>query len=787
MEATTIRQLTAPFTLRMTFDEFFRRATGHAPYAYQRRLAALEVWPDALHVPTGAGKTAAALLGWLWRRRFAAESVRRATGRRLVFCLPMRTLTTQTAEAATRWLERLALPDAPTVHVVMGGDVDDEWLGAPEREAILVGTQDLLLSRALNRGFAMNRYAWPMAFGLLHNDVQWVFDEVQLMGVGASTSAQLDALRARIGAVGPAHSLWMSATLEPGRLRTVDRQAAPQPLTLTAEEATELAPLLQARKALAPLSVDAADVRAVASAVAERHVPGTRTLVVVNTVRRAKELYRALGRTMAADLALLHARFRPADRAAIEARVFDPAWHGVLVATQVVEAGVDISARTLVTELAPWSSLVQRFGRCNRKGEFTDASILWLALDERMAAPYEAEALQAAADRLHTLTDGSAERLAACAVEPGTVALPVLRRVDLLDLFDTTPDLSGADLDVSMYIRDGDDTDVFVAWREWDGHPTAPSAATALPAREECCRVSVSDARELLKRLHGASEQAWRFDHREGAWVPATYVVPGHLWIVPASAGGYSSVLGLDITSRDPVAVVMPPQPLPPAEGDGDDPRTASRAALPLAAHTDHVVASMQALLRSLEAAVPEPWTVHLTLAARWHDVGKAHDVFQQTLHGGPRGDGPLLAKARATGRHHARRGFRHEVASALAVLAHHPDAFPVAYLVAAHHGRARLVVRARPGEPPPPDRRAFALGVWAGDVLPVADLGGGVAVQATALDPEVFALGGTGASAGWTSRAVQLRDEHGPFRLAYFEALLRAADWRASASEEAP
>ena len=41
----------------------------------------------------------------------------------------------------------------------------------------------------------------------------------------------------------------------------------------------------------------------------------------------------------------------------------------IVVATQVVEAGVDISARTLVTELAPWSSLVQRFGRVARYEE----------------------------------------------------------------------------------------------------------------------------------------------------------------------------------------------------------------------------------------------------------------------------------------------------------------------------------------------------------------------------------------------------------------------------------
>ena len=43
---------------------------------------------------------------------------------------------------------------------------------------------------------------------------------------------------------------------------------------------------------------------------------------------------------------------------------------------------------------------------------------------------------------------------------------PVLRRRDLVDLFDTLPDLSGNDVDVSRYLREGDDTDVAIAWRE---------------------------------------------------------------------------------------------------------------------------------------------------------------------------------------------------------------------------------------------------------------------------------------------------------------------------------
>lgn len=53
----------------------------------------------------------------------------------------------------------------------------------------------MLLSRALNRGYAMSRYRWPMHFGLLNNDCLWVMDEIQLMGPGVPTACQLEAFR----------------------------------------------------------------------------------------------------------------------------------------------------------------------------------------------------------------------------------------------------------------------------------------------------------------------------------------------------------------------------------------------------------------------------------------------------------------------------------------------------------------------------------------------------------------------------------------------------------------
>jgi len=75
------------------FAEWFKRATGHDPYPFQVRFACGEQLPELVHVPTGLGKTAMAVLGWLWRRQFQPdETKRKSTPRRLVYCLPMRVL-----------------------------------------------------------------------------------------------------------------------------------------------------------------------------------------------------------------------------------------------------------------------------------------------------------------------------------------------------------------------------------------------------------------------------------------------------------------------------------------------------------------------------------------------------------------------------------------------------------------------------------------------------------------------------------------------------------------------
>ncbi len=80
-----------------TFVRWFQQATGEAPFPFQARFAGGEILAQLVHVPTGLGKTAMVVLGWLWRRRFHPnEEIRKTTPRRLVYCLPMRVLVEQT-------------------------------------------------------------------------------------------------------------------------------------------------------------------------------------------------------------------------------------------------------------------------------------------------------------------------------------------------------------------------------------------------------------------------------------------------------------------------------------------------------------------------------------------------------------------------------------------------------------------------------------------------------------------------------------------------------------------
>ena len=786
----------------MNLDQVYETATGFEPYGFQRRVAEGGL-PELLRIPTGCGKTEAVGLGWLYRRRFHPDNeIRSSTPHWLVIALPMRTLVEQTSDRFKRWFDRLGLASDICLHIVQGGVgwSDHDWRFAPNRDAVFVGTIDMLLSRALNRGYADRRWQWPISFGGFNNGTHWVFDEIQLMDVATPNTRQLQSFRDTFGTALPTASTWMSATVDDRLLCTVDRPKVESIVELDDHDRHgPLSQCLDAARTISEVELpDRKPEQALAQELIAHHQPGTLTLAVLNTVDRAVATWSSLQKlSPGAEVVLLHSRYRPADRAAHTTAALSPPGPSgkIVVSTQVLEAGIDLSATLLFTEAAPWPSIVQRAGRCNRDGTQRDAQLLWATPPKNL--PYEEADVQASAEALRLLEGAmvTATRLQNLDVHTSARITPVIRRRDLIDLFDTTPDLSGNDIDVARFIRDSGDRTVQVAWREFaDGKPLGRS-----PRRDELCAVPIADLKDWVKK-----NQAWRIDHlsrdRSQPWTRCTGsdLRDGIEVVLNASTGGYDSDVGWN-PRNDQVDVVAAPNsqssdigPLFDDDvGVADEPASLTAAWYPLAAHLADVERECTAILEDLgPSGLSAEMRRAAIVAGRLHDIGKASPVWQNAALATADEEqftelaarGPFAKTGNYRTLRFNPRFFRHELASALALmsegasaLSDHRETDLVIYLVASHHGRVRLSIRRPPEESGFDDMSITTLGIAPGDELPAVDLGESIVPQSHLAIP-------TG-NDSYERRALALRDRSdlGPFRLAFLEMVVRCADWLAS------
>ena len=753
--------------------QFFCRVTGKDSIVpYQKRYGSDPFVSTLMIIPTGLGKTDAILVPWL----YALACGEQKPPRRLVFMQPRQNLTEQTVERARKLVEAAGLKIR--VLQLMGGSGDNDLTVSPDEFVVLVGTQDMILSRALNRGYARRPQRWPIDFALLNNDAIYVVDEVQLTSDGLATSTQLAAFRERFGVFGQVPCVWMSATVDPAWLDTVDFAEHRTGLRVVKLEADDhknetVQRRFNASKTLAQAPEACRTPKGCAEFALAQHKAGERTLIVCNTVLRAREIYEELRKKSPA--VLLHSRYRPKDRSQKAALLTEGQ---IIVSTQVLEAGIDISAHRLISDIAPWGSMVQRFGRVNRYGEFDAAQIWWVDQplaskkrnkEEELFAPYAPADVKHAIAKLTSLGSASPSQLPE---EDGTEPYShVLRRSDLLDLFDTSSDISGNELDVSRFIRSGEENDVYVCWRDWKQDEDVAKQDEVQD--DELCPVPIGEAAEFLKKhpVYG-----WNFNEKEWQRVSdRSRLYPGLVLITHVAEGGYSKELGWTPDSKLRVDSVKVDSRK--AEGDSDDPKSWLTYRQTLVDHTDMVVAEVKKLIENLTDIGLDSFRFELIRAAEKHDWGKAHEVMQKTLGA----NGELLAKQeRCKAGRHGRKHFRHELASALAML-QTGESDLSAYLAAAHHGRVRVSIRSMPGEAEPNAKRV-ARGIWEGDVLPDCEVGTGVSVPGVCLSLDVMGLGlPNSENLSWTDRVLRLRDKLGPFRLAFLEMLLRAADEQAS------
>lgn len=379
------------------FVKFFKDVHKHEPFPWQQRLMKRVLdrgWPDVIDLPTGAGKTAV-----LDVAVFAMAARPDISPRRVVFVIDRRIVVNQVHVRAMRIRDRIQKGETATLRTIQerlreltdgepldvaalqgGVPLDNEWTQRPDQPWVIVSTVDQFGSRLLFRGYGVSQSMRPIHAGLAGNDCLVILDEVHLSVPFAQTLAQIARLEhknidRRFAVVE------MSATpSNPSAERfTLDRvedieKCEEMRRRVTAKKEAELCPVKDQD------SIPAAVLKIIESATKDGNAENICSVgVVVNTVRTARETYRILAENDYFAY-LITGRMRPLDRKkAMDdiKSIVDPdsktrsSRLTVVVATQAIEVGADISFDALVTECAAVDSLRQRFGRLDRRGHYS--------------------------------------------------------------------------------------------------------------------------------------------------------------------------------------------------------------------------------------------------------------------------------------------------------------------------------------------------------------------------------------------------------------------------------
>ncbi len=327
----------------------FRELTGHEPYPHQAATyEALERGePVILRAPTGSGKSEAVFVPFVGLR---GESL----PRRMIYCLPMRTLVNSLSDRFKRYAPNL---DIKAQH---GKKTESVLFNA---ECIVATLDQVVTSYACA----------PLSLGVRHGNIPagavassiLVFDEVHTFDpvLGLQSSLMLAERMKKMSlpfiimsATLPTKFICSLAERFEAKTIEIDECAIPARTKRTVKLEQKLSKMLSSKEVL------------------DMHnLYNGRTIVVCNTVERAIKLFSELKDRIEPTPILIHSRFFDDDRQRKENDINslfgkNETKGALLVTTQVVEVGMDISCDLLITELAPVDSLIQRAGRCARWG-----------------------------------------------------------------------------------------------------------------------------------------------------------------------------------------------------------------------------------------------------------------------------------------------------------------------------------------------------------------------------------------------------------------------------------
>ena len=425
---------TLPSITRDEFGAFFAALNGgYAPFSWQEEvldhICEHGVWPERINAPTGSGKSSVVDIH-LFANALAAVGAAPRVPRRLCVTVGRRALVDSQATRADKILGDLkdALADesgepgilrrvaealqsfqtrndtqeiGPFEVGHIRGELSNRTLPVTDISAcaIIAATPDMYGSRALFRGYGSTKAARPRETALLTMDTVMVLDEAHMNRQLLHTTQRIAELQKREVNLGVPTLQVVETTATPS---TEDSESTTLGVDIEALDSPndkELRKRVYSHKELVLRPIDkwdgkpgnAATVNAAVGVIKEflaRRGVGEGSEVVdtvgciVNHVRTAISIKEALAKDKVLgkdEVQLLVGRMRPYDLKKLHPDLFTTEGDKsvkVVVATQTLEVGIDVDFADLVTELAPASSLAQRFGRVNRLGHRTDSKVV---------------------------------------------------------------------------------------------------------------------------------------------------------------------------------------------------------------------------------------------------------------------------------------------------------------------------------------------------------------------------------------------------------------------------
>ena len=430
---------TLPSITREEFGDFFAALNGgHAPFSWQEEvldhICEHGVWPERINAPTGSGKSSVVDIH-LFANALAAVGAAPRVPRRLCVTVGRRALVDSQADRAREKildpmgkalanesdesdiLRRVAEAlqsfqtrndkegNAPFEVGHIRGELSNRTLPVTDISAcaIIAATPDMYGSRALFRGYGSTKAARPRETALLAMDTVMVLDEAHMNRQLLHTTQRIAELQKREVNLGVPTLQVVETTATPSTEDSDSTTLGVDIEALDKPNDKELHKRVYSHKELVLRPIDKWDgkpgnrpvvdaaVGAIKEFLAHREAgEGSKEVhtigCIVNHVRTAIAIKEALVKNKVlekeGEVQLLVGRMRPYDLKNLQKKhdkLFTTKGDKsvkVVVATQTLEVGIDIDFADLVTELAPASSLAQRFGRVNRLGHRTDSKVV---------------------------------------------------------------------------------------------------------------------------------------------------------------------------------------------------------------------------------------------------------------------------------------------------------------------------------------------------------------------------------------------------------------------------